>query len=370
MKIIILAIFTIITLSLMNNMAFANVKWNLGGGVATGYDDNITNVNTNQISDMITRTSLGGGLTQEGRNDQFDLKGVLTENIYTNHSSFDNLEENLSADYKGDLNAYEHLKAKDIFTHTDGPSSLENAFGRINGHYGTYYNNLDLESATDITEQWSTTFKYLQTNYLFSSSSLSNSAGYNPEISAKYEFSSKAQVTANYDYRLRTFSPGGSADANTPSVGWRQYLNPLWYTDFLLGVDFINGFGQSLTKPRYAVGLTHDVDQTTNLKLTFNKQYETDPFTQDISNNWHVVLNGNHQFNHRFSGDIAFFLGQGKYVISGISYKFIGTDLTLKYAMNNHLDFVLTYELENSVSNSSIRASTHNTVFAGLTFKS
>ncbi len=354
---------------LVETCAFADVKWDLGGEVATGYDDNISYVNTNRISDMVTHTSLGSGLTQQGKNDQFDIKAGLIENIYTNHSSYDNLQEDLNADYTGDLNPYEHLKASDIFTHSVDPSSLQNAFGRINGSYGTYYNNLDLESATNITEHWTATLKYMQTNYIFSTQSLSDSAGYNPEISAEYDFSSQSQAKVSYDYRRRDFSPGGSSDANTPTVGWRQYLNTQWYMDVLGGVDFIRGFNEDLIKPRYGAGLTHDLDQNTRLTLKYDKQYETDPYTQDISNDWHLGLNGFHQFNSRINGDVAVFTGQGKYVVSRISNKFIGTNVTLTYAINDHIDFSLTYGLVDSISSSDLRANKHNTVFAGIKYK-
>jgi len=368
-KFIFLAFLTVAASCLWGKLAFADIKWNLDAGVTTGYDDNVTYVNTNRISDMVTRTSVDGGLTQTGKNDVFDFTTGLRENIYTNHSSLDNLAENLGADYTGDLNPYEHLKASDTFSHSVDPSSLQNAFGRINGNYGTYYNNLDLESVRDITEQWKGMFKYIQTNYEFTTQALSNSAGYNPGISTEYDFNSSSQATVSYDYRRRTFSPGGSSDANTPTVGWRQYLNAQWYVDLLEGADFIKGFNDSLIEPRYGAGLTHDVDKNTQLTIRYDKQYEVDAFTQDISNDWHLVLNGFHQFTTRLDGDVAFFTGQGKYFNSGISYKFIGTNVSAKYSLNDHVDLSLTYGIEDSISNSAIRNSYHNSVFAGAKYK-
>ncbi len=368
-KVVFLPIIIVLGVFLMDSSAFADIRWGLDGGVVTGYDDNVTYVNSNKISDMITRTSLDAGITQESSTDTFDLKTGVTENIYTNHSSLDNLAENLNANYKVDVNPFEHIKALDTFTHSVDPGSLAIAFGRINGNYETYYNNLDLESQTDITEQWSGTFKYVQTNYNYTIPSLSDTALYNPELSTKYDFSSQSQGMLNYDYRRRTFSPGKSADAHTPSAGWRQYLDPTWYVDLLAGADFIKGFGQSLIEPRYAAGLTHDVGQNTRLSLTYNKQYETDQYTQDINNDWYATLNGYHEFTSRLSGDISFFTGQGRYVTSRISDKYIGTNVAFKYAVTDHIDVTLMYTFQDSISNSSIRANTQNTVFAGLTYK-
>jgi hypothetical protein len=353
----------------MAGRAFADVKWDLDGGVTTGYDSNITYVNNNPIGDMVTHASLNTGLTQQGKNDVCDLKAGILENIYSNHSTLDNLEENVRGNYVGDLSAYDHIKAGEVFTHSVGSSNLENVFGRINGNYSTYYNKSGLAYTHDFTDQLTSTLKYAQTNYIFSTQSLSDSAGYNPGVSAKYAFSSASQAMVNYDYSRRTFSPGGSSSANTPTIGWRQYLTTQWYVDLLAGVDFITGFGESIIKPRYGVGLTHDVDQNTQLTVQYAKQYETDPFTQDIDNDWHLALNAVHQFTNRIKGDIGLFTGQGKFVISGTSYQFIGTNVSLKYTLNDHIDFTVTYGLQDSISKSAIRNSLHNTVFAGITYK-
>jgi len=353
----------------LSGVAFAGIKWGFDGGVVTGYDDNITYVNTNRISDMVTRTSLDGGLTQESDNELFDFKTGLTENIYTNHPSLDNLAENLNTDYKLDVTPFEHLTALDTFTHSIDPSNLGSAFGRINGNYGTYYNNLDMESLTDFTEQWSGTFKYLQTNYSYTAQDLSNTVLYNPEISTKYDFSSISEGTLNYDYRRRSFSPGKSSNANTPSAGWRQYLDPKWYVDLLTGVDFIEGFGEKTIEPRYAAGLTHNVDQNTQLTLKYDKQYESDQYTQNILNDWHLSLNAYHEFTARFSGDISVFTGQGKYLISDITENYIGTNISASYAISSHTDITATYSYQDSASNSSIRTNTQNTIFLGLKFK-
>jgi hypothetical protein len=368
-KLIILVIFTTMAFSLMGNIAFADIKWGLDGGVSTGYDDNVTYANTNRISSMVTHTSIDGGFTQEGKNEQFEIKAGLTENIYTSHSSLNNLAENLSAGFTGDLNPYDHIKASEVFSHSVDPSSLENAFGRINGSYGTYYNKLDLGYSHDFTDQWSSFIHYKQTNFVFTPQSLSDSAGYNPGISMKYVLSPMAQATLNYDYRRRTFSPGGNSDANSPTVGWRQYITTQWYVDLLGGADFIKGFGQNLVEPRYAVGLTHELDMNTKFSLRYEKQYETDPYTQDIDNDWRLVLNAFHQFTSRIDGNIDLFSGQGKFVITGISYKFIGTNVVIKYALNDHLDVSLTYGITDSISKSTVRNSIHNTVFLGITYK-
>jgi len=368
MKTLTLAVVAFLGVTLMGGIAFADIKCNWDGGVVTGYDDNVTYAHDDRISDMITKTSLGGGLTQQGPNDTFDLNTLLTENIYTEHSQYDNLAESLNSDYKVDLGPYEHLNATEVYTHSVDPS-LANGFGRINGVYGTYYNNLDLESKTDITEQWSTTVKYIQTNYLYSLSSLSNTTLYNPELSTEYDFSSQSQATLNYDYRLRSFDPGKSAEANTPSAGWRQYLTPQWYVDLLAGADFINGFGEDRVEPRYAAGLTHDLDQNTQLTLKYDKQFETDQYTQNITNDWHLTLNGFHEFTARISGDIALFTGQGKYLISEITEKYIGTSISAKYQMNEHWDLVATYTFEDGASNSANRSNTQDTVYMGVEFK-
>ena len=78
---------------------------------------------------------------------------------------------------------------------------------------------------------------------------------------------------------------------------------------------------------------------------------------------------GFHQFTARIAGDIALFTGRGKYVVSGVKYQFVGTNVNLKYALNDHIDFTITYALDDNISKSTIRNSFNNTIFAGFTFK-
>src|SRR5579862_647548 len=106
------ALLVLTPIFIMQTSAFADIKWDLDGELSSGYNDNINYATTNPIGDMVTHATVDGGLTQEGKNETFDLKTALTENIYTDHSSLDNLAESLNADYKTDLTDFEHVQAQ------------------------------------------------------------------------------------------------------------------------------------------------------------------------------------------------------------------------------------------------------------------
>ena len=71
-----------------DEISFAEFHWDLDSGLSTGYDDNITFVQTNKISDTVSHVFLDGGFTQQGKTHLITLKTKLTENIFAQHPSF------------------------------------------------------------------------------------------------------------------------------------------------------------------------------------------------------------------------------------------------------------------------------------------
>ena len=350
-------------------ISWANFKWDLGGTVTTSYDDNVTYVKTDRISDVITRASLGGGFTQEGKTYMVDFRGILTENVFARHSSFDNFSQNLSLDARKDLTDYDHLSAKETFRHTEEPYSFEDAFGRTNGRYGSYSNRLNLEYSHEITRQWTAKLKYLQRNDNFTRQGLSDSAGYAPGIETDYVIDSMTRAMLGYDYTRSFFDPGKDASDHTIFCGLRRYLTNQWYVDLKSGIDFINAFDdRNFTKPRYEVGLTHELDQNTQLNVKYVDQYAIGSFSADVFKSWRWVISGVKQLTARLKANIDAFYGKGEYLTNDISDKLSGADLGVQYALSERTSLKVSYLYERTDSNVDSREYTRNMILFGFMF--
>ncbi|MBI4309435.1 MAG: outer membrane beta-barrel protein [Candidatus Omnitrophica bacterium] len=351
-----------------HGLGHADFKWNLEGDAAESYDDNITFTKDDRLTDAITRISLGGGFTREGKNDKIDFRGRLTENIFARHSSFTNLSQDLALDAVKDLTPSDKIEVHDKFRHAEDPAGFEDNFGRAGGRYSTYTNHLNLSWARQVTRQWTTKFKYLQSNYDFTRSDLSDAAKYSPGISGEYAIDSATQVLMGYDYTRWIFDPGNDTDIHTLSGGLRRYLTNQLYAELKPGVDFINSVGRDLTKPRYEASLTDDVDENTKLKLTYIKEYAPTAFSQDIFNNWRLSASIFKQLNSRVKTNISAFYGQGRYLSSEIMDKSSGVNLGLEYALNERASAYCGYTYERANSNSDARTYRRNVFTFGIKF--
>ena len=369
MKTIRLGILTIVLLFSSLKMCGASFRWDVAGTAGTRYDDNITFVKKNRISDVVTQLSLGAGFKQESKTYAVNFQGALTENIFAQHSSHSNFDQNISLDGRKDVTEYDHLSARETFAHSEEPYTLQDAFGRTTGRYGTYRNRLDLQYAHDITKQWSAKLKYLQSNDIFSRSDLNDSVQYIPGIETFYALDSMTQVMAGYDYAHSFFDAGTDAGDHTLSAGLRRYLTNKWYVDFKSGVDFINAFnGRDFTKPRFDVGLTHEPDENTAFNLKYVKQYSIGPFTQDVFNNWRWVLSAFKQITARWKGNLSGFYGKGKYIFSDISDQLGGVNLNVQYALSERMSVSSSYRYERNNSNVGSREYSRNMILLGFTF--
>lgn len=349
--------------------AFADFKWDVGGFITEGYDDNITFAHSNKISDAITRVTLGLGLQQESKTSKLTLKAGLTETIYANHSSFTNLAEDIDATFTKALTEYDQVTITNGFRHAEEARSFEDSFGSTNGRYSTYKNDFGFDYNHTLSQQWKLGGKYNQSNIYYSRNDLTDSVQYAPGVYSEFAFDSANTLLTNYTLARREFKHGPHSTSNIINGGFRHFFTQQWSAEALAGVSIIDSFDHTrIVKPRYAAGITNDVDENTRINLNYTLEHSTTGYNQDIFNNWRFSLTMLRQLTARISGSLTAFYGQGEYTVSNIDDKLTGAAFGINYELTKKSSVMLNYSLENTKSNTSSRSYTRNFVQLGFKF--
>lgn len=338
--------------------------------VQEGYDDNITYVKNNPISDAVTQLLAVLGIKQEGKTESLSLDTKIEEELFDQHSSFDNTAEYMNLDYSQDFSKYDQLKATDVFSHAVEPTSFQNAFGSTSGRYFTYQNNFDMSYHHDINAQFAVNFRYSNDLLDFSTASISNSSLNTVGTGLDYTLDPVTILSTKYDYNYRDFYPGSSAVENEASENLRHYLTPKLYLDLSAGADFINSYnGQNYIEPMYKASLTNEVDEKTKTGISFEKQYTTTGYDQDIFNSWQVSANYIKDLTSRITAGFNVFYGRGDYILSGVKETYTGTTIGASYELTKKAKLTLSYSFSKNDSNPSTGSYTKNVVFFGFNYE-
>lgn len=338
------------------------------GSISEAYDDNITFVKDNAEEDFITNIGLGLDGKYEDKSKTLEFTGNINRQIFAENHKFDNTSEDFSLDFKKELSRYDRLNLIDAFTHAYEPVSLAEAFGRTTGRYSYYTNRFSLEYAKDITEPLTVSIRYGNDLDIFLREDLSDSYLNRAGVKADYSLSSATIFSFLYDYSNREFDPGNNATKNALSAGIRQYITKQLYLDTRAGIDFINSYNNAdYTKPMIFASLTDEIDENTTAFLSFTKEYSTNPYTEDIFNNWQVSTYLTRELLKNLGCSISAFYGKGKYTSLNIREELMGGEVSLTYNLKKNLRLDLTYSYSKTNSTDDTREYAKNKISSRLT---
>ncbi|MBF0571961.1 MAG: outer membrane beta-barrel protein [Candidatus Omnitrophica bacterium] len=340
------------------------------GSIKMAYDDNISYATTNRLSDFVTNLQTGLAILQQGEAHQLSLQTDVIEQIFVDHSNFDNTSEDLKFDYKQDFSEYDHLELKENLTHSYEPTSFEDAFGRSTGRYSTLNNQAGFSYTHNFTGQVSSEVHYVNTVNDYSQNGPVNSILHQAGTKVSYAWDTANIFNATYDYFRRIFAKAPSATINSLLTGARHYFTPQLFADLGAGPDFISSFnGKNYIKPHYMAALTDQVDANNRVSLTFEKQDTTDNYTEDLFNSWRTALNFYKQLSQRLSTFISVFYGQGRYNDLRVHENLTGVQTQLNYAITPKTSLAVGYTYSDSLSNSSNYGYQKNYVYFSVTIK-
>ncbi len=331
------------------------------------YDDNVTYVKENKISDYITKPSVGALMIYEGKTTSLMVDGNYYHEFYADNSGFDNNGGDVSAELNSELSKYDRISLRDSFSKTYEPRSFEDQFGFIGGRYSSTRNRVDFGYARDVSQHFGLSTRYSNEYNTYSRDDIAKSFLNSGGVEGAYIISSDFTVFSAYDYSRRDFDEGPHATTNTWTGGFRKFLTKQLYIDASTGVDFIKSYSdKDYTKPFGVISLTDDISDRTNAILLFSKRYNTISYNEDIFDQWQVSASLNHEITQKLKGTVSAFYGRGKYVNSGQEDDLVGSSAALEYEINDKWKARAAYSYSKQDSTSIFSEYRKNTVTLGL----
>ncbi len=336
--------------------------------VAEIFDDNVTFAESQAKADLISLLSLGFGLKGEGRLGEASLDAGIRQRLFAKHSDFNNTEEELQLDWRGELSKHDRLSMKHSFVHADEPRSFEDAFGQTNGRYSYSRNRVNLAYTRDVAKQLSISGAYGNELYNASRDDLRDSWQHQAGAQADWILGAMTIARGRYEFSRRSFDPGGNATRHTTAAGVQQYLTSHLYAEAMAGVSLISAFDTADTvKPMFLASLTHDVDERTKGVLSFTKETATTSSTARLFTSWRVSGDLRRQLSRRLNGEGSVFYGQGSYGAVDIEDHLAGADVGLAYELRPEMTGRISYAFSRLASNIGSREYDKNVVLVGLT---
>lgn len=334
------------------------------------YDDNITFIKNNPVSDAVTCALIGLGFKIEGKTHSLALDANVAHEFFSQNTSFNNTAEDVTLRLQKELSKYDLIKITDSFSHSEEPRSFEDAFGRTSGRYFTYCNVFNTGYHRDLNQQLAWDFRYANDLTDFSQKDLSDSAMNTVGTSLEYAFDSANILGLNYAWNKRDFSPGPAATEQEVSLNLRHFFTTQLYLDVQPGANFVSSYNdKDYTKPMVRVFLTNDIDKNTQAGISFEKKYTTTAYTQDLFNIWRVSMTYLKQLTNRSSAAFNAFYGHGDYVITDILEKYQGVAIGCMYDLTKKAKLNLSYAFSQNSSTAETDSYTKNTFFLGVTFE-
>jgi hypothetical protein len=335
------------------------------------YDDNVTFAHVNPVSDSRKDLALGLNLDREGKDYNFNIDGLITRQMFTHNSSFDNTIENFDANYSLELSKYDQFAVRDLFSHSAEPGSFADAFGRNGGRYSTYHNLFNTGYHHDMNESSFWDVRYINDLTDFSRSDIHDSVLNGLGADVGYMFNAKVTMKMNYNASIRKFYPGKSATENELSTLLRYSFSKQLYVDAQAGLNLIHAYdGKDFSKPMYRMSLINDVNATTRTSLTMlDKRCTTIPYAQDLWDEWRVMADISKDLTNTLRGVVTAFYGEGTYVAQDASSKFTGADIGVVYELTRRAEMNLHYSYAQDDASSAGAGYIKNSVSIGVNVK-
>ncbi len=331
------------------------------------YDDNVTYVKENKISDYITKPSVGAAMIYEGKTTSIMVDGNYYHEFYADNSGFDNNGGDVSAELNSELSKFDRISLRDSFSKTYEPRSFEDQFGFIGGRYSSTRNRVDFGYARDVSQHFGLSTRYSNEYNTYSRDDIAKSFLNSGGVEGSYIVSSDLTLFTAYDYSRRDFDEGPHAATNTWTGGFRKFLTKQMYIDASTGVDFVKSYsGKDYTKPFGVISLTDDINDRTNAILLFSKRYNTISYNEDIFDQWQVSASLNNEITQKLKGTVSAFYGRGEYVNSGQVDDLVGSSAALEYEINDKWKARAAYSFSKQDSTSIFSEYRKNTVTLGL----
>ncbi|MCA9407880.1 MAG: outer membrane beta-barrel protein [Candidatus Omnitrophica bacterium] len=356
---------------MMSTLSFAESNWDfdIQGSLMEQYDDNITEVNSNEIDDFITRANIGLGLNNEGKTYSLELGASITQEIFAENDQFNNNSQEVNLNLNKQFSDKDRIQVTDRFRNSESIEDFEDAFGRQSGRFSAIRNNVDAFYTREFTPKFSSILHYGNEVYETDDSTRDDSLLQKYGLELQYKHSSKTIFLAGYEYSEIEFDPGADANVQKMFGGIRYYLKDTMYIEGRAGNSKVDSFtGADSNEPHYQVTFSNIIDDLTQFTLTYLNETATNSYTEDVFESWRINANLRRQLSERLNAALSLFYGEAEFQTLNIGDDTAGASAWLGYDLTEDLKVFCSYSLYDKDSNVVTRDYKKNLVTLGLTF--
>jgi hypothetical protein len=349
-------------------LAGAAMTGDVVAAVAETYDTNITLAPSSELDDFITQLSVGVVGGYEGKIGTLKGEAHIHQYLYLDHSEFNNSAQELSANWTQDLGNAGVFRLREAFRHAEEPLDFDEAFERSTGRFSSYRNRLQASHTYEMNRHLSLRPSYANELVQISREALRDSQLHQGGLELDITPGPWTVVTPSYSYGVRHFSRGAEVTAQSIAANLRRYLTKQLYLDAKGGAAVVENStnDETRTRPLYALSITNEVNDVTTARLAFVRQAESTGFAEEPFNAWRLSGQIERQLSARLTGAAAAFLGQGKYLDTGIEDELWGGSVRLAYEIARDWRGFISYRIAALDSSRGSRDYEKNTVSVGI----
>ena len=346
---------------------FQDIELKPQATVSATFDDNLHNSHENTKSDFITAVSAGLSLGYKDPLKSFSATASATRQFFSRYSSLDNTSGDLGFSYARELSYYDRISLSEKFSTAYEAASFEEQFGRTLGRYRYYANEIIVEYIRDIAKQTQARAFYSNVIDAFSISGISDSYTNALGLQVDHDLSSQTTVLGAYELSRRSFKDGPDAMRSRVIAGLQQDLTKQLSMEATAGVDCLDSYrDDTLFKPYVSLRLANEFDSLTGAGVSFVRQYDLNPFAEDIFKEWRLSADFTRQPVKKFSYTASCFIGEGQYVASGLTDRLLGAGLECFYRLSEKVKLAASYQYSTVDSNQEDREYDKHKLSLGL----
>jgi len=347
--------------------ALLGFDFDINSSVSTSYDDNITFVKDDKISDNVTNLKVGLGAKQEGKTYQLNIEGSITQKLFAKDSSFNNNSQDINVKFQKEFSKYDRVSMTNKFVHAENPRNFEDDFGRTPGRYSYYRNTFNTAYTRDLSKYVSVEGRYRNRIYNASREDIRDSLDHRVGFDVNYLKSSATTFLLGYDFITRHIDGSDSSNVHTLSTGFKHFLTKQLYMDTRTGVSFVETTdGSNTSKPNIIVVLTNDFSETDSASLSYRQTSRPSSYQADIFDSWRVAVNLKRQLLERLGMTVSIFFGEGEFEARSINDTKIGVSTRVNYDVRKDMVAFLAYTYSEVDSNIDTRSYDRNLIEVGV----
>lgn len=328
---------------LVSNLAFG---WTLllMGDLSESYDDNVTLSSVDKEYDFVTNFMAGLGVRAEGNTYNLDFLGHVYQQIYLKEKNLNYNSQDATFLLRKELLSVLGFQLQEVFHHYPQPQTFSESFGSTGG-IGSYYNNIITLTLTyNIISELNLIAEYYNNLTRNISGNMIDTTINGTKTSLEYFYNPNNIFSLLYNFEDVRYDNGVAYTIHGTGLRYQHNFTQQLTFDCTNRVDFFRSNDpKRYTALNLLYSLRDQVDETTGVSISFNKQFIANAYSSDLFDSWNVNCSASKQFTMLFSGSASVFYGEGRYLNTDTKTRFVGTTITVSYEITERIRTSLTY---------------------------